>query len=425
MNINRNSLRNSYFVLLTSLTLLIAGSANADPSISNVSARQRWPWNSLVDVDFSVDGAAAGEAYAVSVSGTATIGGKDATFSARTFATEPIAKAGANRVVWDFGADYPETKVDDLLVTVTATPFSDTTPLYLVVDVSGGTSAAKWPFHYTTTAPVHTAGVEDPCKTTEIWLKRVKAGTMTLGSGNGSSNPKKYPSHTCTLTEDYYLGIFPVTQAQCRNIYGSYCSMFTNGLYRATRPVDSIRPDYIIYPYFDSSNPTASPNATTVLGRLKARTGLQFMIPTEWQWEYACRAGSSAEQYSGAQYRCSSNSNPPDDYEWKGEQGMWSADYGTSYVDQYPPNPWGFYSMLGNVWERCLNRGASVTKDSVLTDPLGPSGTGDSTRSRPAMGGAWTWGADYAASTVSYTTDPWNYGGWQWIFGFRLCVTVK
>ena len=165
------------------IALLIAGSANADPSISNVSARQRWPWNSLVDVDFSVDGAAAGEAYAVSVSGTAIIGGKDATFYAKTFATEPIAKSGANRVVWDFGADYPDTKVDDLLVTVTATPFSDTTPLYLVVDVSGGASAAKWPFHYTTTAPVHTAGVEDPCKNNGDLAQARQGRDNDLGCG--------------------------------------------------------------------------------------------------------------------------------------------------------------------------------------------------------------------------------------------------
>ena len=54
MNIKRNSLRTSCFVFLTSLTLLVGVSANADPSISNVSARQRWPWNSLVDVDFSI-----------------------------------------------------------------------------------------------------------------------------------------------------------------------------------------------------------------------------------------------------------------------------------------------------------------------------------------------------------------------------------
>ena len=398
--------------------------ASAEITITGVTARQRWPWNSLVDVDFTIGGVAQGSAYYVDISATAA--GGDKKLCATTFVTEPIASVGKNRIVWDLGADYPNFKADDLRVTVTATPFSDTTPLYLVVDVSGGASAAKWPFHYTTTAPVHTAGVEDPCKTTEIWLKRVKAGTMTMGSGNGTStNPRKYPRHTCTLTEDYYLGIFPVTQAQCRNIYGSYCSMFTNGLYRATRPVDSMRPDHIIYPYFDSSNPTASPRAETVLGRLKARTGLQFMIPTEWQWEYACRAGSSAEQYSGAQYRCSSNSNPPDDYEWKGEQGMWSADYGTSYVDQYPPNPWGFYSMLGNVWERCLNRGASVTKDSVLTDPLGPSGTGDDTRTRPVRGGAWNQSADYAASTVWWSVDPWENVGKQWVFGFRLCVTVK
>ena len=421
------------------IALLVAGSAVADPSISNVSARQRWPWNSLVDVDFTIAGAASGEAYAVSVSGTTVTPDGTATLHAKTFATEPIAKAGANRVVWDFGADYPDTKVDDLLVTVTATPFSDTTPVYLIVDISGGTSAAKWPVRYTTTPPVHTPGVEDPCKTTELWLKRVKAGTMQMGGDSGLGN-YCYKSHTCVLTEDYYLGLFELTQAQCYNIKGAYHSAFTNTLYRATRPVDSAVADSspIRMPYFNSASPNASPNDTCVIGRLRNRTGLAFDLPTEWQWEYACRAGETGAFYYqtmpnngnpgsvSSLYRCKSNAYPPDGYEWKNLQGMWSADYGTSYVDQYPPNKWGFYGIMGNVAEICLNRTQTIAAGDTVTDPLGDANTsGTGTRIRKIRGGVWTgdW-SDKCRYAWMWAPDPWN-GGTAYLVGARICLTIR
>ena len=217
-------------------------------TVTDVTARQRWPWNNLVDVDFIINGTA-GEAYYIDISATAA--GGDKKLNATSFTTEPIAATGRNRVVWNLGADYPNFKADDLRVTVTATPFSDSTPLYLVVDISGGAAAAKWPVRYTTAAPVHTAGVADPCKTTELWLKRVKAKdvTFTAGSGNGGDN--WYAQHTCVLTNDYYLGVFALTQAQSYNICGQYYSSFTNEAHRATRPVDSISPTDCRNPNFE------------------------------------------------------------------------------------------------------------------------------------------------------------------------------
>ena len=410
--------------LVTSLTLL-ATSALADVSITDVSARQRWPWNSLVDVDFNIAGAAQGEAFAVSVSGTTVTPNGTATLHAKTFATEPIAKGGANRVVWDFGADYPDTKVDDLLVTVTATPFSDSSPVYLVVDISGGTSAASWPVRYTTAAPVHTVGQSDPCKTTELWLKRVKAGTITMGGGSSNS----YKSHTCTLTNDYYLGVFSVTQDQIARLgysfsnCGDHGGSFTNAPYRATRPADSCKYAGLRGNYYNPATASSFTPSGGVLKNLNDRTGLSFDLPTEWQWEYACRAGSTAARYDGcttADLRYSGNSQPAADYEWYSEQGMWSEDYGTSYVDRYDPNPWGFYGMLGNVREVCVNYTATITEGDTLLEPQGAE---SSSRRQVAKGGYWK---DSDANTCAYTrhsTDPWN--GTYFVWGARICLTIK
>ena len=406
----------------------------AEVTITGVTARQRWPWNSLVDVDFNVDGAAEGETFRIDISGTTVTPKGTATLNAKTFTTEPIAKAGANRVVWDFGADYPDTKVNDLLVTVMATPYSDSTSVYLVIDISGGKDATKWPVRYTTTDPVHTAGVEDPCKTTEIWLKRVKAGQITMGYGDGNLTGVPYypPSYTCILTNDYYLGIFPVTQAQSYNMTGSYNSNFTNGLYRATRPVDSMNGHTLQDPLFDANNIAASVkgfNEDTVLGRLRIRTGLCILLPTQWQWEYACRAGTaSGARYPNCGYRNSGNSIPPDSYEWKDSQRMWSADYGTSYVDAYEPNAWGFYSMIGNVWEICLNREKNPNKGDVVYDPLGGGGNINTSpnnewvRKRAMKGGSWNKGSTYCAFYTYTAEDPNNPFNWE--YGFRLCLPV-
>ena len=415
-------LRILHFALCIATSVI--STANA-VEITEVSARQRWPWNNLVDIDFTIVGAA-GEAYAIDV--TATAAGGEKRLCATSFATEPIATSGTNRIVWDLGTDYPNFKADDLAITVTATPFSAAASVYLVVDVSGGTAAAKWPVRYTTAAPVHTPGVADPCKTTELWLKRVKAGTGTDGSGTGGGNAGSgyYAEHTYILTNDYYIGVFSLTQAQCMNIWGNYESLFTNEAYRATRPVDSIDPKYLRAPYFDSANPDV-PLQACIMKNLRDRTGLKFDLPTEWQWAYACMAGESGGRYTGATdntIRHSGNSQPPATYEFYGTQGMWSADYGTSYVDAYLPNPWGIYGMLGNVWEACLNRQQTIAQGGTYTDPMGNGGgTALEQRTRRRRGSCWTDKKTAAQSYITSIRDAWSYHP-EWTWGARICLTI-
>lgn len=410
---------------------LAASSAFADLAVSNVSARQRWPWNNLVDIDFTIAGTA-GEAYRIDVSATAAGGEKR--LCATTFVTEPIAATGANRVVWDLGADYPNFKADDLAVTVTATPFSDTTPVYLVVDISGGTAASKWPVRYTTAAPVHTAGVADPCKTTELWLKRVKAKGMTVSDGNegGSSATYQgyYPAHKCTLTNDYYLGVFPLTQAQCSRIYGNALSTFTTD--GATRPADSIHPlNHLRKPYFNSASPETALDSG-IVKNIQDRTGMKFDIPTEWQWAFACKAGASGNRYEGASENTVShkgNSDPTDsssscyntDYT-SANRAQWPAGVGTSYVDAYDPNQWGFYSMLGNVWETCLNQNQTITRNGSYTDLTGDAGT--SYRAR--RGSCWSLAYSYASTNWRSISNPNDSGNGTYIlrWGARICLTV-
>ena len=407
--------------------LAFAAASASALTVTDVTARQRWPWNSIVDVNFTIGDAGAGDAFAIDIA--ATYDGGTKTLHAKTFASEPIGKTGSNRLVWDFGADYPDFKAEDLQVTVTATPFSDSTPVYLVIDLSAGANAESYAVRYTTAAPEHTAGVADACKTSELWLKRVKAGTITMG--NGSSSTASYrAAHTCTLTRDFYLGIFSITQAQWENVGydpGATVSAFTNAAYCATRPADSLKYNWLYSHYSWPDSDILS--ADCFLKRLRDRTGLNFHLPTEWQWEYACRAGSTDARYPDAQYRCSSTTptSPPADYEYYGERGMWGPEYGPSYVDAYPANPWGFYGMLGNLWEWCanLNPNPAIAANDSVVDPLGNSPTGLSAanaRKRITKGGCWLQDRSYSCAFSFRTQDPWN--STLEAYGARVCLTI-
>ena len=401
-------------------------------SVSNVSARQRWPWNNLVDVSFDIEGTA-GAAYSVEVRATCANGAQELT--ARTLLTEPIAKTGANALVWDFGADYPNFRADDMKVSVLVTPFSDATPVYLVIDVSGGVSATSYPVRYTTVDPVHTVGANDPCKTTEIWLKRVKAGGGTI-SGLESWG---FKGHTFKLTEDYYLGIFPVTQAQWEKVgsglleeKGLAHSFFTNPAYAATRPVDNVG-------FWSILGTDAYPDSQAITRdsffyRLRNKTGLaNLFLPSAWQYQWAARAGDlTGARYSGCVYRNKDNSMPAGKA-YADRDANWSEDYGTSYVDRYVPNAWGFYSMIGNVWEWTPTKGIANADlvDNVLPDDYKGLSPFAYNKYAQAMcqGGSWTsyleqaryYGARTSNNCYCRSGTDDNVEGQV---GFRICLPI-
>jgi formylglycine-generating enzyme required for sulfatase activity len=166
---------------------------------------------------------------------------------------------------------------------------------------------------------------------------------------------------------------------------------------------------------------------------------LDFRLPTEAQWEYACRAGTKTAIYSGpleilgdanapnldpiAWYRGNSghefDHDQPEDLSAFGEE---QRQYefkaaGTRRVKQKRPNPWGLYDMLGNVWEWCQDWHADYDLNS-LVDPVGP----EEGSSRVIRGGSWIDGAQGARSACRI----WRVPGLRWYFlGFRCMSSVK
>jgi formylglycine-generating enzyme required for sulfatase activity len=182
----------------------------------------------------------------------------------------------------------------------------------------------------------------------------LRPGSFTMGSDDGG-NAEKNP-HKVTITESFYLGKYEVTQAQWRKVMGSQPSRFKG----AENPVEQV----------------GWGDCQEFLAKLKDKApSVAFRLPTEGEWEYACRAGSTGWFcYGGDPEQLGS-------YAWFGKNAQ-----GTTHpVGVKKPNAWGLYDMHGNVWEWCADWfGAYST--SATTNPLGP----DSGSERVWRGGAWS-----------------------------------
>ncbi len=231
--------------------------------------------------------------------------------------------------------------------------------------------------------------------------------------------------HEVTLTKPFYIGVFEVTQKQWENLMWEWPSYFSNPTCKATRPVENVSYDRIR----GSQNGAKWPESNEVdgdsfIGRLRSKTGLEFDLPTEAQWEYACRAGTTTALNSGQNvttrysvYPCP-NMAVVGRYSFNQVTNSPNCDTsgGTAAVGSYQPNAWGLYDMHGHVYEWCLDYSSLRVNDTKpVIDPKGETnGT-----SRSFRGGAWNSPA-FACRSAARTAG----GGPNQKFsrtGFRLC----
>lgn len=423
-------------------------------TVTDVSARQRWPWNNLVDVDYTIGGAKPGEFFRVGLE--ATIGTTGKKLYAKTFITDPIVKAGRNRATWDFGRDYPQMKADDLLfsVTVREADYEDT-PQYMVIDFSGGKNATTWPVRYTSEAPVHTPkNTNDVCKLTEMWFRRVHP-TGEPFNYRGTTAPAANNDHFYSrLTQDYYIGIFPVTQRQWYQITGNWLSYCSNPLWRDTRPVEQFYSN-LLYGNYTTFIDTGSGTSGSVIEKLRTRTGLPTLaVPTQAQWTWALNNGpliSGVSTYKDKDgntltadecMRYSGNSGDKNAYSNATVAALCDLDTGSAAVGCYKPNVLGLYDMLGNVCEENVDPYVTVaelknyyTTNNVAFPVENPKG-GNSTLAKIKCGShvrpyTRCQGFKGTAGNNSPTTlSEWSYEHYTYdsgikCRGLRFCVTVE
>ena len=366
----------------------------------------------FVSLDVLTNGVSVGATRVKNVSGDVSTSPAD---------TASLVSPGTGkRITWKARADLPNVGLTDAAVRVTAIATNHFEGLYMVVDLSRGKDSAYWPVQYTACKP----DTNSPAfYTTELWLRRVPAGTFTMGYGT-SGEPA--PVHTVTLSRDFYCAVVPTTRAQHLRIRGknTYADYWPNG-----EGLDANGDPFDHYPVsrdvsYNEIRGSAWPDAGgvtagTVVGRLRARTDLQFDIPTEAQWEYACRAGHSGNTLNdGTPYSSSAYKT----LGWGQANSGWVQN--TSPNDHWhpvaklKPSDWDFYDFYGNVLEWCRDWYAAYTADAV-TDPTGPA-TGSY---RVTRGGSYALNAGalnsyYRRHNLASTSHDEKYG-------YRLVVDTE
>lgn len=269
---------------------------------------------------------------------------------------------------------------------------------YCVIDLSGGPNAVEWPVSSFSDLPM--GRWPDVYKTTKLVLRRIEAGTFIMGDRDDES-------HRVTLAKPFYMGVFEVTQRQWKLVMGTSLGASSFSGRGDTFPAYRVSYDDIRGSSLGSQWPVSSDvDASSFLGRLREKTGLDFDLPTEAQWEYACRAGTETVYYWGNEMN--------HDYAWYG--GFFGDDATTHPVGMKRPNAWGLYDMSGNVWEWCRdwNYYGKWIKSRVLR---GGGGTVDPTSFcreglDPSDASKWCLGPDGKFKNVQ--SSP----------GFRLSLTL-
>ena len=308
---------------------------------------------------------------------------------------------------------------------------------YMVIDLSGGPDAESYPVSYLSAVP--SGGWTDTYKTTKLVMRKIPKGTFAMGGMStdypGASDDEL---HQVTLTQDFYIGVFEVTQRQWELVMDNKPSFFNNDTCYASRPVEQVS-------YYDiRENPTKgaiTPNwpqssqvhADSFMGKLRAKTGLTpFDLPTESQWEYACRAGTSTALNSGKNLTdaesCPNMSevgrywhNCGSEFPRNGNTSGCACELGgvemlrgsefprnvntsvaTAKVGSYLPNAWGLYDMHGNVWEWCLDWDWYGAYPGTVENPRGAAAG----LCRVHVGGGWGSDAFHCRSALRSDTVP-------------------
>ncbi len=216
----------------------------------------------------------------------------------------------------------------------------------------------------------------------------IRPDTFAMGSPDSDQDADhdEKPTHEVTISQPFYLGRYEVTQAQWQAVMGNNPSKFKGN----DRPVENVSWDDV-QQFIQKLNE-----------KEKQASGTLYRLPTEAEWEYAARAGTTTR------YSFGDEASQLGDYAWYGK----NAGNTTHPVGQKKPNPWGLHDMHGNVWEWVQDWHGDYPPESV-TDPTGPA-TGVL---RVLRGGSWISNGQDVRSANRNRNDPGNRNDG---IGFRL-----
>jgi len=411
---------NAKTMMTTAAAMMIAAALEAAVGVKNVTCQQRYPWNGKVDIDYEVTSDDPDADIWVYPTGY----DKDSNLSMapRALTGEgagAAVKPGKHRMTWDVSADYPDFASTAFSVKMIA--LTGGAP-YMVIDLSGGVDALSYPVSYLSAVPV--GGWSDEYKTTKLVLRLIPPGTFIMGSPSDELGRGSYENqHTVTLTKPYYLGVFEVTRKQYELVMGA-CPDSGRGTGDAL-PVYCVSYNTIRGSVNGAGWPSHNQvDASSFMGRIRSKVNVLADLPTEAQWEYACRAGTSTALNNSKNITTTSGTCANlDEVAWyypvKGSSqgGCFTA------VGRFKANAWELYDMHGNALEWCRDWHNSANLGNA-TDPKGAS----SGSNRVLRGGGCAYDNGSAAncrSACRYGNSPSSTTrGYTWAdcYGFRLAV---
>ncbi|MEM6844030.1 MAG: formylglycine-generating enzyme family protein [Bacteroidota bacterium] len=225
----------------------------------------------------------------------------------------------------------------------------------------------------------------------------IPPGSFSMGSPAHEldRHSDEAPVRMVTISQGFYLGKYELTQAQWKAVMGNNPSVFRNFADSDIHPIDNV-----------SWN-----DAQQYVERLNDLGLGTFRLPTEAEWEYACRAGTETRFYWGT-----------DSAGWQTRKHAWAFSYseGRSHpVGLKEPNAWGLYDMSGNVWEWCQDWRSSGYDAADTTDPTGAS---EGTK-KVYRGGSWFNKPSTLRSANRNGHEPDTGSGTN--SGFRLLMEVE
>ena len=417
-------MKNTLSTLLLAASLAAPAFADpADPQISGFSVSQ--DSRRVVSVSYTLDE----PAYVtldVLTNGVSIGGANIQNVVGDCFALVP---AGTHSIQWFARKSWPDQRFDGPVVKVQLKAWAADVPPD-VMDIDLETKAVAY---YPSLDYLPDGGLaNDKYRTTHLVMKKVHAAgeTFLMGSPTTEANRgSNETQHRVQFNHDYYLAIYDTTRKQFE-LFGC-----TTAISQAT-PFDTDDPDQCPVGGITYNNLRGSvasgidwPSTGTTVGgylaTIRTATGISsFDLPTEAQWEFACRAGTTTAMYNGVE----SNKENFNEIAWN----SYNSGSKIHAVGGKPANPWGFYDMYGNIYEWCRDGYKSdygVTSDPEV-DPAGPASsaiepTSAGDKKRVKRSSSYL-NSEATSRRSAYRTStglvPGNADG---TYGFRLCIPLE
>ncbi|MFA7174907.1 MAG: SUMF1/EgtB/PvdO family nonheme iron enzyme [Kiritimatiellia bacterium] len=346
-------------ILLAGLASCLALSALADgPTIKDVVVRQRWPWSRRVNIDYVLSDAPE-KSPDIAVKMFNGTNSNALTIPVNSLCGDLYCVSnGVKRIVWDpTKTSYTNEQLTRFRVDITPVP----APLYLILDLTASAGASNqieyvyeadlitnkwgsWERDFIQTngvaiveSVIWTDVTNNPAfKKDKLVLRRIPAGRFGMGSNLVET----------TAGEDFYAGVFEVTEAQWAMVITG--NSVINGKPKVRISYDDVRGATTNLPTVDWPMTGSLVSPESFMGQLRAKTGVGgFDLPSEVQWEYLCRAGTITDFNDGFAVASSNSLN---------QLGWWFENCIALHpVGEKRPNAWGLYDTHGNAHEFCLD----------------------------------------------------------------------